>query len=301
MEHINSDAEAFWEQIRRRNPEIPVDLFTKKYDMRNGVPDPYSWHYHKDVEIIYVLEGRLRLMLENKEVELSAGDIYYVDSMRMHYTKKFENVYYGCCIFPVVPFLLDAFPEGALIFLNGCSSYDFEKLLLQNPDAKVSLTDLMREMLNHQERRTYGYSLLLQADLKKMLFLLIQLFRTEENEYQNQKNEECRKIVEAVSYVNKHISEKIDLNLLCQQCHYSYHYFSKLFKQYIGVNFTEYLMRERVKLSKVYLTESDKSVSEISYDVGFPNENSFFRSFRKCTGLTPKQYREAYCLNEQKQ
>ncbi len=67
------------------------------------------------------------------------------------------------------------------------------------------------------------------------------------------------------------------------------------------MNFTEYLMRERVKLSKVYLTESDKSVSEISYDVGFPNENSFFRSFRKCTGLTPKQYREAYCLNEQKQ
>ena len=303
MEHTKPIAEAFWEQeqIRRRNSEIPVDLFTKDFELKKEIRDPYSWHYHKDVEIIYVIEGHLHLMLENKEVGLCEGDIYYIDSMKLHYTKKTGDVRYGCCIFPVVPFLLDSFPEGALIFLNGCSSCDFEKLLFENQNAKHEITALMQEMLYHQKENTYGYSLLLQSNLKKILFILIQMFRAEGGNRRNPKSEECQKIVEAVSFVNKNLSEKIDLNQLCQQCHYSYHYFSKLFKQYIGVNFTEYLMRERVKLSKIYLTESSMSVSEISFKVGFPNENSFFRSFRKCTGVTPKQYREMYKLGEQEQ
>lgn len=215
-------------------------------------------------------------MLENKQVEMNAGDIYYVDSMKIHYAQKDCDVKYGCCIFPVIPFLLDAFPEGLLPFLNGRSSCDFEKALRENPEVKEQLILQMQEMMHYQERKSYGYSLLLQANLKKILFYLAQMFQTVEAQQQNQKSEECKKIVEAVCYVNEHISEKIDLNPLCEQCHCSYHYFSKLFKQYIGVNYTEYLMQERVKLSKFYLLESEKSISEISMMLDFRTRTHSF-------------------------
>ncbi len=69
-------------------------------------------------------------------------------------------------------------------------------------------------------------------------------------------------------------------------------YFGKEFKKETGIHFSEYLMNYRIEKAKDLLLHSRKSVSEITFEVGFNSQSYFGYVFKKETGLTPKQFRE---------
>ena len=73
----------------------------------------------------------------------------------------------------------------------------------------------------------------------------------------------------------------------------SSYYFSKLFKQETGENYVEYLSRVRIENAKKMLTESEASIKEISYSVGFSDPNYFSRAFKKYEGVSPTEYKDA--------
>ncbi len=72
-------------------------------------------------------------------------------------------------------------------------------------------------------------------------------------------------------------------------------YFSKIFKQYRGVTFIDYLTSFRVSRAKELLKDLRWSIKEISCKVGYPDSNYFTRVFKRLEGLTPTEYR---CLGE---
>jgi AraC-like DNA-binding protein len=72
-------------------------------------------------------------------------------------------------------------------------------------------------------------------------------------------------------------------------------YFGKEFKKETGIHFSEYLMNFRIEKAKTLLLNSRKSVSEITFEVGFNSQSYFGYVFRKATGLTPKHFRDRAC------
>jgi two-component system response regulator YesN len=58
------------------------------------------------------------------------------------------------------------------------------------------------------------------------------------------------------------------------------------------MGFTCYKNKIKIDYAKRLFNETDKSIKEISKDVGFLNLNYFYRLFRESTGVTPKQYQE---------
>ena len=82
---------------------------------------------------------------------------------------------------------------------------------------------------------------------------------------------------------------------LLQNCHlYTFlpYYFSKIFKDELGLNFIEYLTSVRIEKAKELLTESDMSMKEICGACGYTDPNYFSRSFKKNVGVTPTEYKE---------
>lgn len=71
----------------------------------------------------------------------------------------------------------------------------------------------------------------------------------------------------------------------------SYSSFRKAFKEYTGFSPAKYINDVRMNKAKELLTNSDMSIKEISYSVGFNNHDYFFTAFRKRTGQTPAEYR----------
>ncbi|MHB9030102.1 MAG: helix-turn-helix domain-containing protein [Candidatus Latescibacterota bacterium] len=68
-------------------------------------------------------------------------------------------------------------------------------------------------------------------------------------------------------------------------------YFGKLFKKETGTHFTDYLVNYRIEKAQSMLMNTRKSISEITFAVGFNSQSYFGYVFKKKVGLSPKQYR----------
>ena len=98
----------------------------------------------------------------------------------------------------------------------------------------------------------------------------------------------------AVAYINEHYAD-CDLKLpdVLEHLGVSRSYFSTVFKEKTGQSFVEYLTNLRMEKAKEYLRETGLCTYEIAERIGFADPHYFSLTFRRRTGMAPRQYREA--------
>ncbi len=95
-------------------------------------------------------------------------------------------------------------------------------------------------------------------------------------------------------YIAEHYNEKVTLDNLCEIIHVSKFHFLKLFKTHTGFTPYEYLINYRINKAKQLLKNTDISVNDVCVCVGFNDESSFIKQFKKATGYTPLNYRRFF-------
>lgn len=100
-------------------------------------------------------------------------------------------------------------------------------------------------------------------------------------------------VTKAKKYIQENFANEISLDDVSRAVNVSPYYFSKLFKEEVGVNFIEYLTELRIEKAKELLRDDTLPVREVSALAGYPDQNYFSRIFKKQTGLTPRQFRES--------
>lgn len=96
----------------------------------------------------------------------------------------------------------------------------------------------------------------------------------------------------AKAFIDKYYYRDLSLELMAQVSNLSPAYFSRKFKEQIGLNYTEYLEQTRLELAREYLVASSVSLTEIARKVGF-NDYSYFSSrFRRRYGKSPTQFKQ---------
>jgi two-component system response regulator YesN len=91
-------------------------------------------------------------------------------------------------------------------------------------------------------------------------------------------------------YLENHYTEDISLEDVAEQVNISPQNFSKLIKKTTGFNFIDWLSMLRVKKAKELLTNSNLTVKEVCFMVGYKDPNYFSRIFKKRIGITPSEY-----------
>lgn len=92
-------------------------------------------------------------------------------------------------------------------------------------------------------------------------------------------------------YIINHSHEDISLEALGNKVGLSPIYISKMFKEKLGVNYIDFLTECRIEKAKKLMADPDKSLKEISFDVGYHEPNYFSKVFKKMSGLSPTEYR----------
>jgi AraC-like DNA-binding protein len=103
---------------------------------------------------------------------------------------------------------------------------------------------------------------------------------------------EKSRVTPAVEYIQKHYTEPLDIDTLCELCYLSKPYFFKLFKKETGT--TPIIMRNdlRIDRAKSLLFDEECQISEISAMLGFESIYYFSRSFKNAVGISPQEYRK---------
>ncbi|NSW89821.1 MAG: response regulator [Firmicutes bacterium] len=103
---------------------------------------------------------------------------------------------------------------------------------------------------------------------------------------------DCKKIIEDIeAFIQKNFASKITVAELAKKYAINPDYLSFLFKQETGENITKYLMEIRIERACKLLKETELTISDISYSVGYQDQQYFNRIFKKVIGMTPGEYR----------
>jgi len=96
----------------------------------------------------------------------------------------------------------------------------------------------------------------------------------------------------AKEYIEQHIDSDINVASIAAVVDISVGHLHEVFKKEIGITPAAYIQLCRCEKAKLYLLESDKSVTDITFELGFNSTQYFATCFRKYTGLTPSQFRK---------
>ena len=101
-------------------------------------------------------------------------------------------------------------------------------------------------------------------------------------------------IKKTVKWMKENVSEQISNALLAKKLNISERTFTRRFKKSLNTTPNNYLQNLRVEKAKELLITTNKSFDTITFDVGFFNESSFRKLFKKQTSLNPSEFRKKY-------
>jgi AraC-like DNA-binding protein len=100
-----------------------------------------------------------------------------------------------------------------------------------------------------------------------------------------------RRLLRARDAMDRAYAEPLNVRAVAAVAHVSEAHFSRTFRAVFGETPHRYLQRRRVERSMFLLRETDRSVTDICFDVGFNSLGTFSRTFRRIVGETPSAYR----------
>lgn len=133
-----------------------------------------------------------------------------------------------------------------------------------------------------------------QINLAPLLSALLDYMPIRDAEESGDKNARRMK-----RYIDEHYDEELSLDILADKVGISAKYLSRIFKQSMGVNLTDYLAYVRVQRIKELML-CNVPLEQIMCSVGITNRTTFNRTFRKIEGMTPSEYRSLQRSQEEK-
>jgi transcriptional regulator GlxA family with amidase domain len=102
-----------------------------------------------------------------------------------------------------------------------------------------------------------------------------------------------RRMLRARDAMDRYYRRPLDVAALARIAYVSEAHFIRTFRATFGETPHRYLQRRRVERAMFMLRETDRSVTEICFDVGFISLGTFSRTFREIVGRSPSEYRDA--------
>jgi two-component system response regulator YesN len=93
-------------------------------------------------------------------------------------------------------------------------------------------------------------------------------------------------------YIMENSNTDISLEMIADRVNLSPYYISKLFKEQLGLNYIDFLTECRIERAKSLMSDSELSLKEITFEIGYNDPNYFSRVFKRVYGMSPTEYRK---------
>lgn len=247
-------------------------------------------HWHRAIEMMYIMEGEVTVTINTQETILLPGDVYLIDSSVIHSTKSIHG---NRAILIQLPYemLKKYIPDiDNLNFAFDCHT--------GNPiiHTKIlKLINVIKEMQIIFEVNPKGGILRFNSLVFELLYQLYHNFSIpipDTDLRKDQKHFDRMKLV--MDYMNSHYHRPLSLDEIADVACFQKEYFCHFFKKNMGKTCLEYL--NEIRLSHVYqdLISTDLPLKTILEKNGFTNYKLFRQLFYKNFHVTPGEYRKMH-------
>ena len=252
-------------------------------------------HYHDFCELVLVLSGRGRHVLEGESFPVAAGNVFVVQGQQVHCFRDrvdlvLMNVMYDPARLPLPAGLLRRLPGYSALFMlepTFRSAHQFSSRLDLGRD-ELGMAEVLAERMEREsaEARPGHEAVLLGLLVELMVFLSRRYGESEVHE-----SRALLQMGKLISALEQRYHEPWTLEQLARFAGHSRTSLLRVFRQATGKSPIDYLIGLRIEAAKRLLRQSDLGMTEIALEVGFGDSNYFARQFRLVVGRTPSDFR----------
>lgn len=238
-------------------------------------------HWHRALEISIVFEGEVIFYNANKQKRCQKNDINLTNCEEIHYSipqyTHFDDKNGGFTLQINYDFLYRFLP-------------DIDQIYFEITDNKIrqKLVQCMYKIYNYYLSHLDTKYMRIYATTLEIIAILYEQCKKKRTIPSTNKTKEI------IQYIHQYYQTNLLSKDVADYFGYSREYFSRFFKQEIGLSFKQYLTYFRLHKAFQLLEHTHKTNDEIAYEVGFNNENQFITNFKKQFQMTPGQYKKSH-------
>lgn len=272
---------AFPERRVYNDPSFPVSCW-------EGSQLQYVAHWHGEVELLYILQGRMRVSVNRQCQELGPGDLALIGSGEIHYYEGPDpECRYMILIFaPELTGQPSGWPRRKGPHASVIRGTD------GRPDAGwKEITELMKVVLREAAGKQTAWKGMVRAALWELTARAERMLPADAaHSGDGRFGETHDRMQKALNYIYLHCLKPVRLTDVAKTASMSPSHFSRTFSRYTGQNLNSYVNCLRIKRAKELL-ERTESIVDIAYESGFDSVRNFNRAFKKAESVTPREYR----------
>ncbi|MBR4084651.1 MAG: helix-turn-helix domain-containing protein [Lachnospiraceae bacterium] len=239
-----------------------------------------------DYELMVVTEGTLFIADHNQEYIVNKGEYLLMPPTPHQYGTR-----PGSCEFYWLHFdyheglqdhlSLPVMPE----YLSG-----HLRILVHGTLSSIERIIILMKQLQDSDRR-YKENTLNNALCSAILAEL-----SAQNRYTNTSEKQLKEQLynDILDYISWHAQDNLRVSEIAYYFGYNEKYLTTFFKKYSGITLKQHILQTKMELAKSALSETNHSISQIAYSLGFSDGHNFSNAFHKVTGLSPSEYRASY-------
>ena len=250
------------------------------------------WHWHKDFEILWVMQGVLEFWTNRGKHDIEAGEAVFINSNTMHYQKPKGqintitlNQVFGT---EIISGSFDSIFEQKYVRpIIDCHDIDMLIFKPSNADHRLIIDEIKKAYdcadhgENTHELQVRSHLSLAWAGLFKEAIPLID----SEQPIKRLPEERIKNMLE---YIHRNYNEKLTLDSIAAAANISRREALRTFKNVLNVSPFSYLLDYRLRKAQLDLLQTDKTIADIAYECGFSTPSYFSKVYKEKYGENPK-------------
>jgi len=285
MKHLHPSFEAI-------QPTIGSSFTSLKFLTNENIKS-HVWHYHPEIELIFVCKGSGKRQIGSSISYFSDGDLVLIGSNLPHCGLTNENTHNDYEM--VIQFKQDFLGE------NIWNIPEMHRItaLIEKSKAGIVFGELVKKAIGKDIVEMHEASPL--DKLCRFLKILEELAVTQDYRilnagkyYLQTQIEDNERINIIFNYVKDHFREAITLEEVADLAHMKVPSFCRYFKKITNKTFTRFVNEYRITHALKLLAEQPLSITEVCFESGFNNFSYFNKTFKEYIQKSPSQYRKEF-------
>lgn len=274
-------------------PLFPCSVYIS--DWQKGAIEGCHWHWHKDLELMYVISGQVVAQCNGQSSVLGQGNGIFFNTKSLHRYQMHGKEPCHICYIIFQPDLISGgigtiYHQKYIAPLISDQTFPCQFLYEQREVDKQILQEI-KLACQAAETAQPGYEYDIRYHIGKALLQLLLEYKP--LAYKAAKKPlRMERMHTMLDFLHWHFNEEITLQQIANSAGVSGREAQRCFKNILDMSPMEYLHSYRLQVAEELLISSTDSILDVGMNCGFMNPSHFIKSFKNYCGCTPRVFRQ---------